>query len=393
MYRVKTETDKLLRALCLKTRIRRKDIRCIRLYAQKQQDPQQWRSFFEGVQIQQEPYAFNYMLSRLGAKFRWKYVPDSCLPVLRGIYRKKGFENILVLNDALPLMRKLQEARIPMLAVKGAALRTGLLPGVSRMMSDVDLVVPEERYAESVQIAADAGFDTSGHAMHSADIRKDGRGCADIHYRLFKSNIQKKEPDCFRSDRIETVTRGGVSWYLPSPEIMFLHLMVNGLENMLSGSHKSPLIWMADCVDLAENHPLSFEAIAGKADAYGVRPQFRVAVMLLQRFLPETFPGLYREAGGGVSRRTVRRMTAVLRSRTLTKQEQLQLSPAQRAVYLFHISKREYAGLYHPDDPAVRMLAETPDLLKKWIRAGRYSEIPKELREILKKWKKQREDS
>ena len=387
----KTETDKLLRDLCLKARICRKDVRCIRLYAQKQQDPQQWRSFFETVQIRQEPYAFHYMLSRLGAKFRWDLVPESCMPVLRGLYRKKGMENILLLNDALPLMRKLQEAGIPMLAVKGAALRTGLLPGISRMMSDVDLVVPEERYAESVRIAAETGLDTSGHAMHAADIRKDGRGCVDIHYRLFKSNIQKKEQDCFRSDMVKTVARGGISWYVSSPEIVFLHLLVNGLENILYGSHKSPLIWMADCVDLAEAFPLSYKTIAKKAEEFQVIPQFRAAVMLLRKFLPDSFPGLYGETDGGISRRAVRRMQAVLHTEKLTKEEQYRLSPVQRAVYLFRVSKREYAGLYHPDDPAFILLAGTPDLLKKWVRAGRYTEIPKELREILMKWKKQRE--
>ena len=382
--------SELLDELMRRMHVRKKDVEMIRLYGAKERDAAEVTAFFSSVEPDREDGPFLYMASRLGARCGWEGVPKRLSPLLAGLRRKAAAENAVLLSDALSLIRALGAKGVPVLVVKGGAMKLGFAPDKPQKMKDVDIVVPKEAYGQCVGYAAEEGFTAPGHAMHSADLVKENGSAVDLHYRLFKSNVQKDEPFRLILGRGRKIRRGGASFYVPSPEDMALHLMVNGLENYLTGSGKGPVSFMADLVDLTEKERVSWEETAAHAKEYGVEAQFRVAAHLVGRFLPDAFPGLSEAASGGISKRTLRRLFALVRFPTMRRREMLALEKGDRLRYLVSSSAVSYVCLYHLGDPLGEILIGMPDMMKRWTRTEHLLAVPLKAVRIIGGWQKKK---
>ncbi len=383
-----TELSRLLRALCGKMRLRRKEIDLIRLYADLPEDDAPWEAFFRSVDVAREDYAFCCMLARLMQRTGGEHFPKEMLPLLSGLRKKLGVKNLLAFRDVSGLLSKLSDAGIPVMMIKGGSLRFALLPDVPQRMSDIDLVVPEERYREAVRLAEEAGL-TADPSMHSADMRREGHGCADIHYRVFKENIRRPEPTDVIAKRGGTADRGGISFAVPSPEDAFLLTMVNAFGNFMTASTKGPVSWIADCVDLADRYDPDGELIAAHAKEYGVFTQFCLAAQLLRCFLPDRFPALYAAAGAPVPARAARRIRAYLRLPKKTREELADGPVARRFIYRARSFMVSYRCMYHLSDPPAVLLRDLPGMILSWRGIGSMTELPREIARTVRRWREQ----
>ena len=291
-------SEELARLLRDHMGVRDKDAWLVSLYAREDASPE-WATLFSTIDVDREPFAFNYLLARAGAKFGWKNVPDDLAPRLQGVRRKFVAKNAVLLADALKFLRAMNEGGVMPLVVRGGALRLALLPDIPQKMYDVDAVVLRSEYERSCALAVERGFEHDYYVAHSADFRTGGRACVDLHYTVFKANIQGEEPTDAIFAHGTRVERGGAIFLVPCPEDAFLILMVNIVANYLSRElPKGPVTWLADCYDLAQRYELSYADIVSHAREYGVLAEFKVALALMRSYLPNAFPGLYAAAEG-----------------------------------------------------------------------------------------------
>ena len=95
------------------------------------------------------------MLSVLGYRVDWKYFPSEIVPRLRGIHRFFQTRNVLGIPWLVERLQRLKEHEIPVMLIKGLALRYYHLPGVPRVMNDFDIAVPEDRFQEAMALLRD----------------------------------------------------------------------------------------------------------------------------------------------------------------------------------------------------------------------------------------------
>ena len=385
--------ERFLDELWRRMNVRDKDSRFIQLYAEPDHDPLQWTAFFSTVDLPQEPYPFNCLLTRLDRKTKWQGVPDELVPMLSGLKKKLIAKNAVQMMDGMMLVKELNRRNIPVLLIKGGALRTVLLPDVPRRMTDLDIVVPADRYKESYETALANGYHTVSNVMYSIDLHKGDRSTVDIHHSMFKNNFQTDEPAELILNDASEHQRNGAVFKVPSPEDTFLMTMINAVDNFLQGSDKGPVTWLADCLDIAERYPLHYETMMEHARAFHVWPQFQTGVLLMQRFLPGHFSELHRITDTRIHTKTIKRMERLLKCRDLT-QEELKGKPLPvRAWHRIGFLSAYYIGIHHLDDSTITIIRAFPGMLKEWQRVDRASQLPHAFLNTAVRWKKERKEA
>lgn len=158
-------------------------------------------------------------------------------------------------------------------------------------VTDIDVVVPKERFQECRQLLRDNGYDVSAYWSHSIDVGDQGEPCADLHWCVFKGNAREVGQTDLVVARGSHVTKQGVTFAIPSAEDTFLNILTNAASNfILAQNSKGSVTWLADCIDLSERYELSYSTIAEHAREYGVMPELRIALALVGYFQPNAFP-------------------------------------------------------------------------------------------------------
>jgi hypothetical protein len=97
-----------------------------------------------------------WALSRSG---RISILPRACQDRLRAMYAATRLYNTQILRELELLAVLLDQARIPMVALKGICFALTIYPDIGlRPMSDLDLLVPHSRLPEAKKIALDSGY-------------------------------------------------------------------------------------------------------------------------------------------------------------------------------------------------------------------------------------------
>ena len=123
----------------------------------------------------------------------------------------------------------LNQAGIEPVLLKGAIrLVDGLYPDIGwRMLRDLDLLVPEARFAQAIELLQAAGYALAGGIRESVPVRRRGTLVeVEIHRELFSSPrevrlLQARE----MLDASRPAAFGGVSVRLPSIEHQLIHLI------------------------------------------------------------------------------------------------------------------------------------------------------------------------
>ena len=384
-------TARTVELLCGNLGVQEKEVELIRLYAKKEQDPAAWQQFFLSIDLDGERFSFNCMLARLGARFTWKHVPEELAPRLQGIRRLFQVKNMTLMSRALKIMGVIQGAGIPMLIMRGGALRMALLPDVPQKMTDIDFAVPKDRYAECLRVLEENGYSIDGYWSHSVDISVGDEPCVDVHWCMFKGNVHHDEPTEAIVQRGSKITKNGVTFSVPSPEDTFLNLLTNAASNyIMLQNGKGSISWLADCIDLSERYELSYATVVEHAREYGVLQELVIAAALIGHFLPDGFSELRTLAGGRIDRRVYRRVKAGMRCFAVSKDDFLASSAPRHLIHALRLIYYENACSYHLADPtpaAVRSYVSLlQDRLKSYDHIEHVWEIPGLIRKRAKVW-------
>lgn len=256
-------------------------------------------TFFFNLDIESEPIGFILMLSHLCQKHGWAGVPASVAPRLRGASRYRVVRNAALEASFGKLARAFNEAGIPILLMKGAAMKAVCARSVSRTMGDVDFAVPAEDMDRAVALAKTMGYETTASTSYAMDMRqrRNGKeplaeGSIDIHNRLYKSSDRRSIHDEIAGGA-EKVTAFGAEAWIPAPgNLLFLILENELFDALYKPRGRRHLKWIHDCGMLLSAYPeIRFERLARMAEEYDVYYGIRQILLLLADYLPSLTDG------------------------------------------------------------------------------------------------------
>ncbi len=248
---------------------------------------QQVESFTVGLNIEREYNSYILLLSYLGFHCDWKFFPKEIVPAIKAVNSYYQAENILGIKPLIEKIRILNRANIPVMLLKGLALKYYYAKGYTRIMSDFDVAVPQDKYDETIKLLSDKKAVYQGRAASYHGEIKIGRKKIEVHRWIFKNNGEKDTDIWERSYRIDFY---GTSVYIMNPQDMFIHLLDNRSRDIFEGilvNRKSN--WLFDIRNIY-NFIKNFDI----QEIYSRAKEFSVlySVMHLLPIFAECFPEL-----------------------------------------------------------------------------------------------------
>lgn len=246
---------------------------------------------FRDFDMDHEKMEYLLMLALLGYKKGWQYFPDEVKPRLEGVYKSARIRNIYGipwLRDKLVLLKK---QGVPVMFLKGMAMRAFFAPDIPRQMSDFDLAVPEDRFKEAKEILTSSGENTRTGtvSLHAIHITEGQRKVIDLHQWVFKTHGDKRAAIWEKSISADF---DGMDIRVLNPVDMFIHIVdckSRDIIKDLQAERKTK--WLLDArliIEKAGCKNWKWEEVADRAKELG---SLNYLSFLLQAF-SEVFPDI-----------------------------------------------------------------------------------------------------
>jgi hypothetical protein len=189
------------------------------------------------------PLVYHNML-RLG-------VTDPVMGRLKGVYRRSWYETHQLFHRARPVVKRLADAGIPVMLVKGAPLALAYYGNVAlRPMADVDIAIPQRALHEALGILRELGWkfsDDPEHEMvqfrHAVQCFGPDRTELDLHWRTMYE-ISGDAGDASFWTTSEALDFVGTEVRHPDPTHSLLLIVVHGVRWNL----ETPVRWIPDAL-------------------------------------------------------------------------------------------------------------------------------------------------
>ena len=241
--------------------------------------------------IEKETLNFNFLLARLFQNNPDIEIPKALEPRLKGVLRWFQYRNISLLSGLKQLIVELNKNDIPVLLIKGAAMRI-LEPNQSRMMADVDCAVGIDNLNETVKISEKLGFKINEAYKHATEVRKTDIQKIDIHNKIAKSDTDTRITDKKIFERAKEYDFYDSKVLIPDTEDMIFLLLTNGYENILySQPFYKNVSWLLDVVYIVKNNKnIDWNLVVTDAEETATLAQIKIMFELINHFLPGTVP-------------------------------------------------------------------------------------------------------
>jgi hypothetical protein len=256
-----------------------------------------WRACEGSLSLDREAHS---ILPLVYSNLRGVAPSDLLLEQLRLPYLATWSQNQELLAAVAPHLRRLRDAGIETMLLKGAALLHLYYADYgARTMGDVDLLVRRHSVPDASRILAEAGLRQDSHRgpvpseaiLHigHASALKDplGRCRVDLHWSAFgESKVAIDESDVWQQSVFLDVS--GVRTAVMGPTHLLLHTILHGMR---VGSPSS-LRWLADAAKLlaVDAARVDWEYLMRRAEASGLRLVLGEALTLLVRLLDAPVP-------------------------------------------------------------------------------------------------------
>ena len=141
------------------------------------------------IDIKEEDVNYKLLLSYLGFQNKWKFFSKETSSHLKVIFSYFQADNIFMISWFIDKLRLLNRSGIPVMFLKGLALKYYYAKGFPRNMADFDIAVPEDKYDEAINILKEGNslykiFSSSYHD----EIKNNGR-IVEVHRWIFKNTM------------------------------------------------------------------------------------------------------------------------------------------------------------------------------------------------------------
>ena len=239
--------------------------------------------------IEKEKLTFNFLLANLFLNNPHIEIPKDIKPRLEGVIRLFQYYNVPLMLGLKQLTQELNKQNIPVMFVKGAAMRI-LESDKARMMYDVDCAVPKDKFNETVEIGKKLGFTVRKNYWNAAEIIKKDKQVIDIHHTLVKSDINSDKIYKRIFERAKEYDFCGSKVLIAGVEDMIFLLLNNGFDNIIySQPFYKNVSWLLDGVYIIKkNKNINWKFIIENAQYTGTLAQTKIMLELFNRFVPNT---------------------------------------------------------------------------------------------------------
>ena len=241
------------------------------------------RDLTENMDIDTENMNYMLMLSILGFQTNWHGFPAAVIPRLKGIHRYCQAHNVMGMPWLLAQIRTLKEAGIPVMMLKGLAMRSYYSKNVPRIMYDYDIAVPRSRFREAMKLLQSDDTVFKGTTEWSDTIIGKCSGDnveLDVHQWIFKEMSDQDEAVWKRALAIPFYD---TEVLVLSPEDMFLHQLATHAKNIIVREMaENRMKWLFDCRRLLEDYPPDPQKLTAYTQAYGLDYVVRFMLSLLR---------------------------------------------------------------------------------------------------------------
>ena len=166
-------------------------------------------------------------------------VPAWALQELKAVYVQNTVKNIYLRSEFRKVLGSIKEIDIPVIVLKGAALLETIYQNTAlRPMSDIDLLVPEDKADEVQSLVMSLGYTPIGTLESQERTRdmyrhlpslvdRDGTAAFEIHSHLVTRDSPLRFDLSGLWDRAKQVSMLDEDVLIPAPEHMLIHLAIH----------------------------------------------------------------------------------------------------------------------------------------------------------------------
>lgn len=256
---------------------------------------EQIETWFSQVDFDALGSGISCMAAAVCAEHDFAGVPKALAPRIHGLIRYIRTLNAGMTAGLCALGALYTQAGIPMRLQKDTALRLGY-PGLCRRhMWQADMAVPEDRYAEAVHIAREAGF-TVTESPISTVVRRKNTECIVIY----------KSRDSLEADA-RRLTAGGTEFLVPEGDALLVELAEMAFLGLMAPNFQAMTArWIMDLHPFLSAETVDWDAAAAIAAARGTGAKVRLVLECYDTLAPGKLPqGCWeRFAGAGAAEKT-----------------------------------------------------------------------------------------
>jgi hypothetical protein len=268
-------------------------------------------SFIESEQIYWEEVAFlaniNLVTPLLWVGLREKglinKLPEDFCTYLAELHRQNTLRNNHILRQLLEIAQALNRHEIVPVVLKGAAyLLTETFPDSgTRIMSDLDLLVPKEHFSLSVEVLQTLDYDTEeelkekyrNHHHYAPLLRPGEFASVDLHHTLLYKTASKMLPTNIAWKQIESLKINSVHLQVLSPTYRLLHNILH--SEIVDRNYQKGVIPLRELSDLVYTHhrykqTLDWSTVETTLARHGKQNILRSYLYLAQRYLGMALP-------------------------------------------------------------------------------------------------------
>jgi hypothetical protein len=223
---------------------------------------QAWERWISQVDINDLDQGSLRLMPLLARNLSRLNVEHPVMNKLKGTHRHCWFSNQTLFFEMASVVRTFQEAGIPVMILKGAALTLLYYRDCgARRMEDFDILIPYERAAEGLAIMRRYGWRPEKpipdptpkdyfRAVPSLGFTDSSNRMLDMHWHLLMECCQPDADLDFWSAAVTTEFQG-LKVFALCPTDQLLHVCAHGLR----WNYMPPLRWVADAMTVLEDSP------------------------------------------------------------------------------------------------------------------------------------------
>ena len=210
---------------------------------------------------------------------------------LKGLFNFYRFQNMKLISYFMKIGKIFNENDIPMLVLKGFAMKC-LRPDLSRAMGDIDILVPENKFLKAIEICKNLDYRFEIY-VHSIDIHEpsSNAGIMDIHRFIDMKNKKERPLNKWLFRRARKSKYNGIDIYIPSNEDLLFLLLINLAINLQGKSSKASTLYVLfDCKYLLEQAEFNWDIVIKNIKLTNTQREIAFAIKFINSIVPNLIP-------------------------------------------------------------------------------------------------------
>lgn len=244
---------------------------------------------FSKYDIELLEYRCVWLVSRLASRLHYSGIPKEQFPRIKGVVKKFAVENGRCLAVLPSVLRAFNAANVAVLLLSGTAMKVLYEPAETRYYSEIVFLVHAEDVNKAGLILEKCGFQLQDTYWGRSAFQKNDVRVV-IHSIYLRSNVLTGDSADIWRQSLESSWQGE-RVFVPNPEMMFLILLIQGLENCCLRIHDSQandfVNNFLDIKSFLTNNTLRWAQFIGLAE----KSRFTLHACLMLDVLNQLYPG------------------------------------------------------------------------------------------------------